>query len=249
MPGRVTAVRRRGLGRGCLVLSGLAVGVAIALAGAATSGSAASAATSPAAPSVLVGCLGVDPGTNASQIRVGLVVSGPDGLYRAVLAGPAGLVQGEGRIVGGRGLIIVPASGTGAYDNLVVTDVDTGTAIDHSRLDGALPLMVSNTAIGCDPAALVVPADATSTTLPSSSTSVASSGTSASTTASTVAPTPDISALGSKSSAASASAEGVSTTEDVPPWLLLTIPGLLLMVGGIVLLVRARSRSRSRPAT
>ncbi|MGZ8753344.1 MAG: hypothetical protein ACXW1S_10230, partial [Acidimicrobiia bacterium] len=52
----------------------------------------ASAVTEPTGPAVLVGCLGVDAGATGPQIRVGFVTSGPDGLYRAVFAGPAGPV-------------------------------------------------------------------------------------------------------------------------------------------------------------
>jgi hypothetical protein len=213
--------------------------LALGWAGALGASASASAATDPAAPAVLVGCLGVDPGTNGSQIRVGVVVSGPDGLYRAVLAGPSGPVQGEGRVAGGRGLIIVPPVAAGAYDDLLLTDVDTGQAVDRTRLDDALPLMVGSASVACDPAALVVPADATSTSAPTTATSAPS-------TASTAAPTPDISAAAPLKSAAPGSR---STTTDAPPWLLLAIPGALLVAGGIVLLVRARSRSRSRPAT
>ena len=199
-----------------------------------------SAVTDPAAPAVVVGCLGVDPGANGPQIRVGFVVSGPDGLYRAVLAGPSGPVEGEGTVAGGRGLVIVPSAGVGAYDNLLLTNVDTGQSVDRSRLDDALPLMVSNVAVACDPAALVVPTDVTST-----STSTTTDTTTVPGSAATAAPTPDISALSSPTRPVADS----STKGDAPPWLLLTIPGALLAAGGIVLLVKARSGSRNRPAT
>lgn len=226
-------VRRRGRGVGCVAAAaGLTFGAVVALA---TNGW---AVTEPG-PTVVVGCLGVDPGATGSQIRVGLVVSGADGLYRAVFAGPDGPVQGEGRVAGGRGLVIVPTTGAGTYDDLVLTDVDTGQAVDRGSLGDALPLTVGEKAVACDPAALVV---STGETTPAT-TPAPTDATVAPTPDPTDVPTPDI------STAAPVGAEAPSTTTDTRPWLLLVIPGVLLVIGGVVLLVRARSGSHSRPAT
>jgi hypothetical protein len=223
-------VRRRGLGLGFVAA------VALVAAGWATAaGPPALAAAAPGAPAVTVGCLGVDRGATAPQIRIAFVVSGPDGLYRAVLAGPSGPVQGEGRVTGGLGLVIVPTTGAGSYDDLVLTDVDTGSAVDRGPLGDALPFTVRDVAVACDPATLVAPTATTATTVPSA----AGGGSSTTTTTAAGASTPDV------STAAPARAK----TSDTPPWLLLAVPGALLVIGGVVLLVRARSGSRSRPAT
>lgn len=198
----------------------------------------ASAVAEPTGPAVVVGCLGVDPGATGPQIRVGFVTSGPDGLYRAVFAGPAGPVQGEGRVAGGRGLVIVPSTGPGDYGDLVMTDVDTGQAVDRGPLGDELPFAVGDEAVACDPAGLVVPtADPTPATPPVTESTIAP------TPEPTDVPTPDI------STAAPVPATAASTTSDTPPWLLLTIPGVLLAAGGGFLLVKGRSDSRSRPAT
>ena len=228
-------MRRRGPSLGCVAIAALsAVGWLVA------NGAAATAAPAPGAPAVVVGCLGVDPGATGSQIRVGLVVSSADGLYRAVFAGPAGPVQGEGRVAGGRGLIVVPATGDGRYDDLVLTNVDTGQAVDRGPLGDDLPFTVGASAVACDPAALVVPTGDPTVTTPTPSTTVAP------TPAPTDAPTPDISTSAPLASGADAT---TTTTTDTPPWLLLSIPGLMLVTGGVVLLVRARSGSHSPPAT
>jgi hypothetical protein len=227
----VISVRRRGLGLGC-------VAAVVALLGSVAVGAdPAAAVTEPGVPTVVAACLGVDPGATGSQIRVGVVVSGPDGLYRAVFVGPDGPVQGEGRVAGGRGLVIVPSSGVGDYDDLVLTDVDTGQAVDRGPLGDVLPLTVGDDTIPCDPAALVVPNDTTPTT--------------PTPTDATVAPNPDPTDVPSPdvSTAAPLAGRAKSTTTETPPWLLLAIPGTLLVIGGVVLLVRARSGSRSRPAT
>jgi hypothetical protein len=232
-------MRRRGQGLGhvaLLVLVGLTGSGLTATLGAV--GSPASAATEPTGPTVLVGCLGVDPGATGPQIRVGFVTSGPDGLYRAVFAGPSGPVQGEGRVAGGRGLVIVPSTGPGDYDDLVLTDVDTGQSVDRGPLGDSLPFAVGDGAVACDPAALVVATgDTTPTTIPTATASTVP------TPDPTGAPTPDI------STAAPAPVTATSTTTDTPPWLLLLIPGVLLAAGGIFLVLRGRSDSRSRPAT
>ncbi len=228
-------MRRRGRSLGCVAIAALsAVGWLV------VNGAGATAAPAPGAPSVVVGCLGADPGATGSQIRVGLVVSGSDGLYRAVFAGPAGPVQGEGRVAGGRGLIIVPTTGAGRYDDLVLTDVDTGQAVDRGPLGDALPFEVSDSTVACDPAALVVPTGDTTVTTPPPSDTVAPTPTSAP----SDTKTPDISTAVPLATGAEA-----TTTTDTPPWLLLAIPGLLLVIGGVVLLVRARSGSHSPPAT
>lgn len=228
----VTDVRRRGLG-----LGSVAAALVLALGWAGAFAAPVAAATDLA---VVVGCLGVDPGSNGPQIRVGFVVSGPDGLYRAVLTGPSGPAQGEGRVAGGRGLVIVPSSGAGDYDDLLVTDVDTGQAVDRGPLTDALPLTVGDKAVACDPAALVVPTD--ESTGPSTA---ATPEPTAPTPTATDAPTPDISTAAPLASDATTS----STTSEAPPWLLLAIPGALFVIGGVVLLIRARSGSHSRPAT
>ena len=189
-----------------------------------------------------VGCLGVDRSGTGPQIRVGFVVSGPDGLYRAVLAGPTGPVQGEGRVTGGRGLVIVPTVGSGSYDDLVLTDVDTGQAVGRGPLGDLLPFAVRDEAVACDPTTLVAPVGSTTTTVPAGVVPSTGGGAASSTTT-TVASTPDI------STAAPAPASASTSTTDTPPWLLLAIPGVLLVAAGVVLLVRARSGSRSRPAT
>jgi len=198
----------------------------------------ASAVTEPGGPAVVVGCLGVDPGATGPQIRVGFVTSGPDGLYRAVFAGPSGPVQGEGRVAGGRGLVIVPSTGPGDYGDLVLTDVDTGQAVDRGPLGEVLPFAVGDEAVACDPAALVVSTGNTAPTNPPATESTVP------TSDPTGVPTPDIS-----TAAPVAPTAPTTTTTDTPPWLLLVIPGVLLAAGGVFLLVRARSGSRSRPAT
>jgi hypothetical protein len=200
----------------------------------------ASAVTEPGGPTVLVGCLGVDPGPTGPQIRVGIVTSGPDGLYRAVFAGPAGPVQGEGRVAGGRGLVIVPSTGPGDYGDLVLTDVDTGQSVDRGPLGDELPFAVGEEAVTCDPAALVVPnGESTPPTAPPTESTVAP------TPDPTGVPTPDI----STASPVPATTATSASTSDTPPWLLLVIPGVLLAGGGVFLLLKGRSDSRSRPAT
>ncbi len=231
------SVRRRGRGVGDL--GRVAVGALMLVAGPVVLAAPVSAVTEPGGPAVVVGCLGVDPAPTGPQIRVGFVTSGPDGLYRAVFAGPGGPVQGEGRVAGGRGLVIVSSTGSGDYSDLVLTDVDTGQSVDRGPLGDELPFAVTDEAVACDPAALVVPTgDTTPPTTPPA-------------TESTVAPTPDPTGVPTPdiSTAAPVPATATSTESDAPPWLLLLIPGVLLAGGGVFLLVRARSDSHSRPAT
>lgn len=244
-------MRRRGRRLGAVAAAALLVTAGLAGLGAiGIVTEPASAATEPAGPAVVVGCVGVDPGTAVAQIRVGFVTSGPDGLYRAVLAGPSGPVQGEGRVVGGRGLVIVPSAGPGEYDDLALTDVDTGQSVDRGPLGDALPFRVGSDAIACDPAGLVVPTgDTTPATTPPATGPAptdppATDPTVAPTPEPTGSPTPDISTASPLATGASD-----SSSTDTPPWLLLAIPGVLLAGGGAFLLVRARSGSRSRPAT
>jgi hypothetical protein len=212
----------------------LAAALAVVVAGGLAAGPAGAVADEPV---VRAGCLGVDPGAGSTQLRVGLVVDGPDGLYRAVLGGPSGPVQGEGRVAGGRGLVVVPVRDEGEYAGLVLTVVGSGQAVRLGALTPQLPVTVGAAPAACDPTTLVV-ADLPPETVESGA------GTTTTSVGSEPAPTPEVSTAVPVVDDAEPAAD-----EDAPPWALLAIPGGILVVVGIVLLVRARSGSRSPRTT
>jgi hypothetical protein len=180
-----------------------------------------------AGTTVHAGCLGVDRAatgdqTRVAEIRVAMRVDAPAGVYRAAFTGPGGPVEGVGQVASGLGLALVPVTRPGSYSGLTLTDVDTGQSVDPGPLTALLPLVVSDTRVTCDVSSLAGAAPSRSTTPTSPPAS-----------------TPD--RVGG--------VVRVTHTADAPPWLLLLVPGGVLVIGGIVLLVRARSGPRSRGTT